>query len=489
VEKKVHGDSRRLLQLKELIRLVRGDLDWVVMKCLEKDRTRRYPSANDLAVDLQRYLNYEPVTARPPSRRYQLLKFVRRNRIQVAFGVSVAAAVVLGLVFALVGFAKARHERDRALASERKAETGEEKARTEAARSAQVAGLLKQMLKGVGPSAALGRDTTMLREILEHAAQGLQQELAGQPEVEADLRSTLGDVYLDLGEYTNAVAMHSEALRLRKKVYGGEHLDVAASLYKLAGAREMQRDVAEAERLFRQSLAIRRKLLGNKHPDVASTLNRLASTLQMQGGSKIAEANRAFAESEMLSREFLATGQTFSHNEALDVAKAMSRLTVVLLRQGRYSEAEEAGRQALTFQRKIFADNPLRLDGALGDLTAALLHQGKWTEAEPLVREELAIYEKLTPGGWDALRTRSKLGGLLLQQKEYDQAEPLLLSAYEGITRQADSGSSRGKGRRKEAVARLVQLYEETGKTKEATEWKQKLAELSDAGSEKASGP
>jgi len=266
LEKKVQGDSRRLLQLKELIRLVRGDLDWVVMKCLEKDRTRRYPSANDLAVDLQRYLNYEPVTARPPSRRYRLLKFVRRNRIQVAFGVSVAAAVVLGLVFALVGFAKARHERDRALASGRKAETGEEKARTEAARSAQVAGLLKQMLKGVGPSVALGRDTTMLREILEHAAQGLQQELAGQPEVEADLRSTLGDCYHDLGEYTNAAAMHSEALRLRKQVYGEEHLDVAASLYKLADARQMQRDLAEAERLFRQSLAIRRKLLGNKLP-------------------------------------------------------------------------------------------------------------------------------------------------------------------------------------------------------------------------------
>ena len=209
-----------------------------------------------------------------------------------------AAAVVLGLVFALVGFAKARHQRDRALAAERKAETGEQKARTEAARSARVAGLLKQMLKGVGPSVARGQDTTMLREILDHAAQGLQQELAGQPQVEADLRSTLGDVYHDLGEYTNAAAMYSEVLRLRKQVYGEEHLDVAASLYKLADARQMQGDFAEAERLFRQSLAIRRKLLGDKHQEVASALRRLASTLQMQGGSKIAEANRAFAESE-----------------------------------------------------------------------------------------------------------------------------------------------------------------------------------------------
>src|SRR5207249_8109827 len=182
---------------------------------------------------------------------------------------------------------------------------------------------------------------TMLREILDHAAQGLQQELAGQPEVEADLRSTLGDVYSELGEYTNAAAMYSEVLRLRKQVYGEEHLDVAASLYKLADARQMQGDFAEAERLFRQSLAIRRKLLGDKHQDVASALRRLASTLSVQ--DKTAEAENAFAEAEKLSREFLATGQIFSDNEAPKVARVMNGLTLVLFQQGRYSEAEEAG--------------------------------------------------------------------------------------------------------------------------------------------------
>ena len=191
----------------QLIHLVRGDLDWIVMRCLEKDRTRRYATANSLAEDVLRHLRSEPVTARPPSRLYQFQKMVQRNKAGFAAAALVTAALVLGLGFALWALAKERVARRQALAAEHKAQA-------EAGKSQQVARFLKDMLHGVGPSAALGRDTTMLREILDKTAERVGKDLKGQPEVEAELRTTLGDVYQALGKYAQAEGMYRNALAL-----------------------------------------------------------------------------------------------------------------------------------------------------------------------------------------------------------------------------------------------------------------------------------
>src|SRR6266567_1302103 len=126
-----------------------SDLDWIVMKCLEKDRTRRYETANGLATDIARHLSNEPIVARPPSKLYRFQKSVQRNKLAFGAATAVALALVIGLAVSTAMFFRAQAEK--------------KNAQTEAAKSRQVAQFLKDMLNGVGPSVALGRDTTMLR--------------------------------------------------------------------------------------------------------------------------------------------------------------------------------------------------------------------------------------------------------------------------------------------------------------------------------------
>ncbi len=511
-----------------LCKSVRGDLDWIVMKCLEKDRARRYATANELVADLRRFLNNEPVVARPPSNLYQFRKFAQRHRLQVAFVASIAAALVCGLVLALIGFAEASRERDKALEAEQQANAQRQIAQTEAARSAQVAKFLKQMLRGVEPSAAQGRDTTMLREILELTAARLNKELAGQPEVEADLRETLGGVYSVLGDFTNAAAMHIEALRLRKELHGENHLLVAESLYWLADARQRERKYAEAEDLFREALAIRQRLLGDKHREVALALNRLAGVLHKQRGVKHAEAQDTMAQAEAMFQEMLETQRALPQGDLRDVLFILDRLYMLLARQGKYSEAEALLREIVSLHQTAFPNDQVGLGSALYRLAQVLRIQGKlaeaeaasrealalWrnvmtadhpqlrallrlnasllydldrlTEAETLLREALAVEDKSKPESWEHGVTQFLLGRTLGRQNQHTAAESLLLSAYESLRRNtAKPSSANDRWYSAETLRQLVGLYEETGKAALATEWKQKLAEFDQGGNEK----
>ncbi len=500
---------------------VRGDLDWIVMKCLEKDRARRYATTNGLAMDLQRFLNDEPVVARPPGNLYRCRKFARRHRLSVILVGGITTAIAVGMILALIGFAEARRERDRALAAEKRATDLQRLASAEATRSSQVATFLKQMLRGVEPSVAQGRDTTMLREILELTAARVDAELAGQPDVEADLLETLGEVYCALGDFTNAAARHLEALRLRRELYGEYHLLVAESLYWLADARQRERKYAEAEKLFREALAIRQRLLGDNHRDVALALNRLAGALHKQGGVKRAEAQdtlaqaetlfqemleaqRAFlqgdlrdvlfildrlylllarqgkdAETEAVVREIVSLHQTTFPNDQLGLGSAQYRLAHVLRSQGKVAEAETASREALALWRNILpADHP-QLRAVLRLNAVSLDDLGRLPEAETLLREALAAVDKSTPGSWEHGVTQLMLGRNLLRQKQYPAAESLLLNAHESLRRDtAQPPPAADRWYLAETLRQLVKLYEETGKTDPAAQWQQKLAEF-----------
>jgi serine/threonine protein kinase len=346
---------RRHVEPPKLIHLIRGDLDWLGMKCLEKDRTRRYATANALAMDLQRHLNDEPVVACPPSRSYRFQKLVRRNKLAVAATAAVATALLLGVVVSTWQAVRAtRAEREQshlretaqqAQANEAKmrqqAEGEKEKALTEAAKSQQVAQFMKDRMGGVGPSVALGRDTTMLREILDQTAKRLN-DLKGQPTVEADLRTTLGNVYSDLGEYTNAAAMHREALALRKKLLGNENPEVASSLISLAGVLEKQGRLTEAETIYREALAMRRKLFGNEHLAVAECLLNLSGLLRQ----------RDPAEAVSTAQEALAISKKLLGDEHPRVAYALHLLAWNVNLQGKSIEAEALSREELAILRK-----------------------------------------------------------------------------------------------------------------------------------------
>jgi len=191
-----------------LIRAVRGDLDWIVMKALEKDRTRRYETANGLALDIQRYLANEAISARPPSKFYKLQKTVLRNKVLFASAGVIALLLVVGLIVVSVALARETQSRREADAA--------------SAKSQQITKFLEAMLNGVGPSVARGRDTTMLREILDETAERVGKEMSHQPEVEAELRTLLGKVYEQMGNPGRAEEMERAALAIHSKKFGPE---------------------------------------------------------------------------------------------------------------------------------------------------------------------------------------------------------------------------------------------------------------------------
>jgi hypothetical protein len=179
--------GQRQVEAPKLIRLLRGDLDWIVMKTVEKDRTRRYETANGLATDIQRHLDNEPVVARPPSNSYRLQKLVRRNKLAFASAAMIAVLLVGGVAIstwqavratrAERGETRLRKEAERARSQE---SAHRQRAEAEKARSEEVARFLTEMLEGVGPAVAKGRDTQMLREILDRTADRIAGDAHGR---------------------------------------------------------------------------------------------------------------------------------------------------------------------------------------------------------------------------------------------------------------------------------------------------------------------
>ncbi|MBE7503045.1 MAG: serine/threonine protein kinase [Verrucomicrobiales bacterium] len=488
------------LEPSQLRHRVRGDLDRIVMKTLEKDRRRRYPTANELATDIQRHLKHEPVSAAAPSVLYRLMKSVRRHKA----GFAVTAALLLLLI---AGVVVSSWQAFRATHAERLA-------RTEAAKKDEVARFLKEMLRGIEPSVARGRDTTLLREILERSVERVRSELREQPEVEAELLSTFGRVYWELGEYERAENLWRETLAVVKGLFPQGAPAVATALDDLAIAIYSRGRLAEAELLERQALAMRRRFLSENDPEFAISLNNLGLILRAAG---------EFREAEALGREDLTLSRKLRGDEHPDVASSLinlglllqdtgktveaesacrealrilkkafgdehphlaivlSNMALVLRDQGRLDEAEAAARDALAMQRRLSPDSAhpytasfldalgliLRDKGrlveaeathrealtmqthllgaehpdvaeSLRNLAVVLADGGQWAEMEALLRECLAIREKSIPDDWRTYETRCLLGAACLHQDRTAEAEPLLLAGLDGLTQRRD---------------------------------------------------
>ncbi len=190
--------KRRGLEAPKLVNLLRGELDWIVMKCLEKDRARRYETANGLAQDIQHFLANEPVAARPPSRLYEFQKAVRRHKVGFAATAAVIVALSLGLAMSTIEFSRERQSRRRA--------------NTEAAMSKEVTRVLKETLKAAGPGVARGRDATLLLEVLDHTARNIGRQLTNQPNALLEVRNILAETYGQLGRYNRQEKISREAV-------------------------------------------------------------------------------------------------------------------------------------------------------------------------------------------------------------------------------------------------------------------------------------
>ncbi len=251
-----------------LERLVRGDLDWITMKALEKDRTRRYESVSDLAADIVRFLSDEPVTAGPPSASYRARKFVRRNRFAMSVSAIVAASLVFGLTVATVGFVRAVR--------------AERVARLEARTSAEVIDFMVGLFEISDPDEARGRSVTA-KEILDRGVDSIQDELGEQPAVKARLLGVMAVVFRSLGLHEDARRLFDAAIRNQRREFGAESPEVAEAMTALGGLLLMQRKPDEARPILEESLEILEAGGAEDDMRLAKTLNNLGLAARLEG--------------------------------------------------------------------------------------------------------------------------------------------------------------------------------------------------------------
>jgi tetratricopeptide (TPR) repeat protein len=411
---------------------------------LEKDRSRRYDTANGLAMDVQHYLKDEPIVARPPSGIYRFQKLVRRNKGAFAAAGAVALMLVLGVVGSTWQAVRARRAEWAQARLALQADAQRQKAEAEA-------GLLKKMLQSVGPSMARGRDTKMMQEILDQTVSSMSKDLTNQPEVEVDLSLTLADTYYDLGLSGKMVEVARHSLQVARTRLGPENESVASSLICLgvgllslaqqhlgemfAGnipADEKNRrlhdsTLQEAETCALEGLAMHRKLLGKENFQVARALNLLAQirltqynhaeaeTLQLQSlamyqklkdNAKTVRVLRQLAhmlgfredrlgEAETMIREALAMEKTLYGQDHPEIARSLFSLGHLVRRQGKWSDAETSYREGVAMWTRLQAKDSAEVAYALGYLSEVLLHQDKLPEAEARRREQIDLLRRL----------------------------------------------------------------------------------------------
>ncbi len=401
--------QRRGTEAKQLTRSLRGDLDWIVMKALEKDRDRRYASPRELAQDIERHLAHEPVVAGPPSLSYRASKFMRRHRLAVATAAIVTAAILGGTALATAGLLRAR-------AAEQTAREAEQVARDEAAKTGAINRFLRNILSSASPEAGAGRDVTVV-EALGHARSRLAQSFQDNPTVGADIRDTLGTTYHELGLHGEARELLEESLELRREALGDAHPDVAASLNELARLHHTAGEFDQAESYFHETLAVLRAAHGNEHSHVAATLNNLGMLYVHLGRQE--EARETLESALELKRKL--------HGDVhREVMPTLNNLGMLLSDMGQHDEAVALFQEAIDGNRQIAGPRHGLVAINLTNLASTYHDQGRHAEAMARFEESLDI--KREAFGDDHPSTAITLTAMaktLDAMGEHEQAGPL----------------------------------------------------------------
>jgi tetratricopeptide (TPR) repeat protein len=469
-----------------LAKSLQGDLDWIVMKALEKNRTRRYETARDFALDVRRHLDDEPVIAGPPGAAYRLSKFLRRNRVAVSAGAVVAAALVIGFsltVYGLVqsrkGFAEAVRQQSAAESAREEAErerlrteqalqaeaSQRELAQTEAQRARAVTDFLTGLLAQTDPEVALSPDVTV-RSILDGASEEVDRSFGDQPEAEATVRTTIGQAYASLGEPELAEPHLRRALAIREQLPGTSAAELYATLYPLTGVLFVTGHpdlVSFGPRMNEVGLAV----IAETRPELSATLDQLfkanisgqrerSDRLFARALEQVADAPPGDPVWILVADSLFLNGHTLWHFFNDDAAEP-------------YFE------QGLgIYRRELPAGHP-QVAYALGTLVGLLNGTDRHEEAESLVREAREILRGALPAEhMHVAMTDSLLGVCLVGQGRLAEAETLLLSSHERITA--------AQGRTPtlyvyDSFARLVSLYDAWGRPDEASAHRAALAE------------
>jgi len=383
-------------------RSLRGELDWIVMKALEKDRRQRYETANDLAADLMRFLSDQPVEACPPSSWYRFAKYARRNRVALSATGLVLLSLLVGTTVSTwqaVEARKARRATNAALAQ----------AQTRADETQQVLDyLVKELIGALNGGNARGRPWTVT-ELLDKAGEAAGQRFVDRPLLEASFRMVLAEAFGSLGSVVNDQTAREHATRaweIRRRFLGAEHPDTVASralqaaLISNGGWRNAEND-ARAEPIAREVVVARCRVLGPAHPDTIGSASLLSGILGRQG---------RFEEAMPLAEQAVATADANLGPDHLVAINARHNLGVVLLRAGRTDASLALLRVTAESCERLFGPVDPKTLSILNDLGDALTCSGRLEETRRLI--EVTVARFIDVYGFCDIRTAGPLGAL-----------------------------------------------------------------------------
>jgi eukaryotic-like serine/threonine-protein kinase len=401
--------SQRQTEPPKLIHLLKGDLDWIVMKCLEKERSRRYETANGLAADIKRHLNTEPVLARPPSKFYEFQKSVRRHK----FGFAAAAALFMVLAGGLL---VSTREATRANREARRALQAEAVAKERLAESQAVSKFMMGVFQSPDPT----RDghTITVAETLNRAATNLDRDLGAQPALRAQLQDTLCGTYCALGLYREAIPLEEKLYDYYLKNLGAENSYTLREMGNLAVSYTSVGRKEEALKLSEQFLTLDRKVLGPENTNTLMAMSILANSYWVYGRRD---------EALKLREQALALNRKVRGPEHPDTLRAITDLAVSYDSAGREEEALKLREQVLALDRKVFGPEHPDTLLTMENLAVSYDSAGRKEEALKLLEEVLASDRKvLGPEHPDTLSVMENLAGSYWGTGRKDEALKLL---------------------------------------------------------------
>jgi tetratricopeptide (TPR) repeat protein len=314
---------------------------------------------------------------------------------------------------------------------------------------------------------AVGRRVEALR-LFQETLERRQAKLGPDHPDTLSSMNNLACAYFGAGQLTEAIPVFQEALKRRRAKFRPDHPDILSNMNNLACAYFGTGQYTEAISLFEETLKLMQAKLGPCHPETLRCRNNLASAYQ---------AARQLSKALALKEETLKLMQAELGPDHPDTLTSMNNLARGYEAAGRLAEALRLFKETLQLrQAKLGSDHP-EVARTLASVGLCLLKEKKFVEAESLLRESCAIYERKLPDAWERFLALSLLGGSLLGQQKYAEAEPLVLRGYEGMRQREAKMPADAKKYLTETLDRLVQLYDAWGQKDKADEWRKKGSE------------
>jgi len=402
VARKRHSEPRTLA------RQIKGDLDSIALKALEKDRSRRYGSPDDLAADIGRYLRNEAVDAAAPSVTYRARKFASRHWVVLA---TVASFVVVLITTTAVSVRQSIRANREAAVARAVSDFLEDDVLLQASPTRQSDATSK-------PDPHLEVHTA-----LDRAAERIGVKFAGQPEVEASIRDAIGQAYIDLGQFQKAREQLEPALALRRKLFGEDDPNTLRTSHRLARTAYSLGDYHEAEELTGKALAGQRRLLGVKNRETLNSMNGLANIYTLEG---------KYAQAEELDSEILELRRRVLGPEDPDTLTSMMNLAVEYVYLGKYAQAEALLSQTIDIRRRVRGPESPETLQAMMNLADTYTREGKYAQAEALsIQTHEIMHRIIGPDQENTVDTMDNLASAYTGEGKYEQAEALFRETIE----------------------------------------------------------